>query len=228
MRGSSHHSRDLEIRNSNRGFSDEALKGAFLYVVGVHLKLVSGRVSSRAQLAENLIDNVKNVLGRAGVSQAKISSVLRTMEAAQNAIDTEPVSLRVSEYESCRLEATRLLGFTSAKGVRTWPPTSQTFLKRFGGWNDTLHAFGLVATNKGRAKGSLKFTDVDYLDAVRDYCTFCDDSGVVHSFSRYGKWVQTEADLGRKRPSPASVRAHFGTWSNALNNALGVEGRAES
>lgn len=96
-----------------------------------------------------------------------------------------------------------------------WPPTSQTIIKRFNGyWNDALTATGLVP-HRGRARGGLKFTDRDYVFAVRSYYVDAEHAGKQPSFNGYTQWLKDTGKSG-SLPSGAAIRQRFGSWRAAL------------
>ena len=75
---------------------------------------------------------------------------------------------------------------------------------------------GIGTASRGRPKGLVKFTREDYDDAVRDYCSFAAAAKTKATNSGYDLWARAERAGGRERPSIASVRGIYGTWSDAV------------
>ena len=132
-------------------------------------------------------------------------------------------SITGKRYHELRDELVVALGLVSRQGAFPWPPTRQTVMKRFGGWNEALEAMGVGTTTQGRPKGLLKFTREDYDDAVRDFCS------LRRSCRRQTQRMQDTTcgsnrrlAAGRERPSGASVRNIYGTWLDAVRVSAGV------
>lgn len=91
-------------------------------------------------------------------------------------------------------------------------------MKRFGGWNEALETMGIGLASKGRPKGLVKFTREDYDDAVQGYCFHATAAETKATNDGYASWVKEEIAAGRERPSLASVRNVYGTWSHAVRS----------
>lgn len=105
------------------------------------------------------------------------------------------------------------LNLEGGRGRQTWPPTSQTIMKRFDGyWNNAMTAIGL-AGGSGRRRGGLRYTDEDYREAIRLYHEEVTSQRKNPSYSGYQQWLSRQDGT---YPSGASIRQHFGTWADAI------------
>ena len=216
--------------NANHGetlFSDPALEAAMLYLIGSHLGLKPDPAWSAQHLDSALVGDTVEILAEANVGPSDVATVLGVIGAARRAADEGSVTITGKEYEALRSELLTALGLASAKGAAPWPPTRQTFSKRFGGWNDALIALGLSTTGRGRPKGLLRFSAEDYTSAVSDFLGECARTGLSGTFAEYGEWVQHQKAEGHAHPSGASLRSFFGSWHEvkvaAANGFAGVE-----
>lgn len=208
----------LVFRDASYGsstFTDAALKGALLYLVGTHLGLQPDPGWSAVGLASDVITDVGAILLEAGFAAAESSTVLSVIGAAQRTADQSEVTITGKQYDALRAEVLEAAGLTSGKGARLWPPTRQTLIKRFGGWNDALVSLGLGAPSRGRPRGLTKFSDDDYRAAIKDFLVHCQTTNIPHTFTAYGNWSRAENADGNQRPSDAAIRLFFGSWSNA-------------
>ncbi|WP_349827831.1 hypothetical protein [Brevibacterium litoralis] len=117
-------------------------------------------------------------------------------------------------------------GSTSRAGSRVWPPTSQTVRKVLGGgyWNEAMDAVGYSAGasgagNAGRARGSGRFSPEDYRAVMRTFLAHVEEAGGSASFAAFTAWAKEENTAGRRHPSGAAVRNHFGSWEDAKASA---------
>lgn len=197
-------------------FSDAALEGAMSYLVGSHEGLRPDPGWAAVHLADEVISDVSETLAAAQVAPCDIATVLGVIGAAQRAARERPLTITGKEYEALREDLLEALGMTSAKGFSPWPPTRQTYSKRYGGWNDALTAMGLATSGRGRPKGLLRFSQEDYENAVTDFLQHVADTGTPDTFVAYDGWARGEGEAGRQRPSGASLRNVFGSWNEAL------------
>ena len=116
-------------------------------------------------------------------------------------------------YDSIRGEILQDLNLAGGRGRQTWPPTSQTIMKRFDGyWNNAMTSIGLKG-GSGRRRGGLRYSAEDYREAIRLYHQSMTKARRNPSYSGYQQWL---AEQEKTYPSGASIRQHFGTWADAI------------
>lgn len=116
-------------------------------------------------------------------------------------------------YDTIRSEVLQDLNLAGGRGRQTWPPTSQTIMKRFDGyWNNAMTSIGLTG-GSGRRRGGLRYSSEDYREAIRRYHEAMTTARRNPSYSGYQQWL---ADQDKAYPSGASIRQHFGTWADAI------------
>ena len=132
------------------------------------------------------------------------------------ALEPGGASISVAQYDAARLEYLDETGQESVVGKAVWPPTSQTIRHKLGGgsWASAMEALGLQA-NSGRARGASTFSESDYREALMDFMTAAAGEATATSYTAFASWVKQQKADGRRRPSAAAVRAHFGSWSAA-------------
>ena len=203
-------------------FSKEVLAAGVWYLLGSDLGLAPDRECAAINIELSLITDLRAVLESAEATAEDVSTILGVIGAAQKHIAENPgASITTSRYHQLRGELITALGLVSRQGAFLWPPTGQTLMKRFGGWNECLVAMGIGTATKGRPKGLVKFTREDYDQAVSDYCLFALETGVKSTIIGYDAWVKTQIVAGQKRPSGASLRNFYGSWSDALRAVQG-------
>ncbi|MCI2029925.1 MAG: 5'-methylthioadenosine/S-adenosylhomocysteine nucleosidase [Ancrocorticia sp.] len=194
-------------------FSEEALTAALLFLFAKVKNLPVGdpsRVSDalamevHKHLAENVQDHSDRVIGL-------IDSAQRAIAADSN------LTMTAKQYDELRNSLAEEFHVGTGRGQLLWPPTSQTIIKRFNGyWNDALSHVGL-RVQSGRKRGGLKFSERDYLEALRDFAIWSAKNGRVPSYKAYQVWVKEFGD-GRA-PSGAAIRQRFGSWRAATQAA---------
>lgn len=200
-------------------FSKEALAAGIWFLLGSDRSLSPDREWAAVNLDLSLISELRAALESAEASADDVATILGVIGAAQKLVSENPLaSITAARYHQLRDELVQALGLVSRQGSFAWPPTGQTLIKRFGGWNESLQAMGIGITTQGRPKGLLKFTREDYDDAVRDFCFFASAAEMNATYAGYDAWVKREIDAGRERPSGASVRNIYGTWADALRS----------
>ncbi|MDO4888545.1 MAG: 5'-methylthioadenosine/S-adenosylhomocysteine nucleosidase [Actinomycetaceae bacterium] len=149
-----------------------------------------------------------------------IDEALGLIAAARAEIDSRRnVSITAKKYDSERAKLVTSLGITSERGQIAWPPTSQTVSKRSDGyWNNALSQLGLQV-KAGRQRGTVKFSEEEYLEALRDFGKWAEEQGSTPSVAAYGRWLKEENAAGT-RPSSAAIRQRFGAWRAAVDTAL--------
>ncbi|MGP0223586.1 sigma factor-like helix-turn-helix DNA-binding protein [Paenarthrobacter sp. NCHU4564] len=203
-------------------FSKEALAAGVWYLLGSDLGLSPDRQWAAVNLELSLITELRAVLESAEATTDDVSTILGVIGAAQKHLTENPgASITTNRYHQLRGELINALGLVSRQGAFLWPPTGQTLMKRFGGWNECLVAMGIGTATKGRPKGLVKFTREDYDQAVADYCLFEEELGAKATLLGYDAWVKKEIAESRKRPSGASLRNVYGSWSEALRAVQG-------
>ncbi|EFM47127.1 hypothetical protein [Mobiluncus mulieris] len=120
-------------------------------------------------------------------------------------------------YEQLRMKEITSRGVRSSQGMVRWPPTCQTITKRCGGsWNNALENMGLMTSKRGRARGSLKFSDEKYLQASVEFILHCQQVDRATTVAYYCQWVARERRSGRIWPSAAAQRQLRGTWNHVM------------
>ncbi|MDP9800976.1 adenosylhomocysteine nucleosidase [Arcanobacterium wilhelmae] len=153
-----------------------------------------------------------------GMSEAEISRALGLIAAGDALTREDPqATLTAKEYDQRRAQFIAMQ--PDAENGFLWPPTSQTIIKRFNGyWNDALAAIGLEP-RRGRARGGLKFSQDDYIYAIRAYMIDAAHTGASASFAGYKTWLERKEKKG-ELPSGAAIRQRFGSWKAALSAAM--------
>ncbi|MGJ9618865.1 5'-methylthioadenosine/S-adenosylhomocysteine nucleosidase [Actinotignum schaalii] len=198
-------------------FSHLALEAAILYIFGrIHTPEGDDAAAPAASLDPEMVADVRTALED---SELDVDEVLACIARAQGAIAADPhLTLTAKQYDAERLAVTELAGAESGRGKLTWPPTSQTVIKRFSGyWNEALQAVGLAVSN-GRKRGALKFDREDYVDALRSHAIAARRNGKTVSYNGYVEWLADSGNQGTY-PSGAAIRQRFGSWSAALAEA---------
>ncbi len=192
-------------------FDDAALRASLLYVFG-EVKNVEGDPEA---VPEELTHAVRAQCR--GLDVAHEATILRRVAGALAAITADStVTLTAKQYDSTRARLVGARGLASGRGKLAWPPTSQTIIKRSGGyWNDALTSIGL-SVKSGRKRGGLRFDAADYVNAVRAYVRAANRAGRTASFNGYQSWAHQPENRG-VFPSGAAVRQNFGSWSGALS-----------
>ena len=200
-------------------FSQEALAAGIWFLLGSDRSLAPDREWAAVNLDLSLMSELRAALESAEASPDDVATILGVIGAARKHVVENPsASITGARYQELRDELVGALGLVSRQGAFPWPPTRQTVMKRFGGWNEALEAMGIGLASKGRPKGLVKFTREDYDDAVRDYCFYATEAETKATNDGYASWVTEEIFAGRERPSLASVRNVYGTWSHAARS----------
>lgn len=173
-------------------------------------------------LSLDIVAELPLALAEAAVSRDETATILAIIGAAQKyALDNPSTTITGNRYQELRTELLDAMGLASAKGTMPWPPTRQTIMKRFAGWNAALTTMGLATASKGRSKGLVVFTEADYLNAVTEFAADCDASGLTPTYANYHVWSLNMRNAGNRRPSPAAVRNLYGSWLSAMRMARG-------
>ncbi|MET3203952.1 UNVERIFIED_ORG: hypothetical protein ABIB21_000728 [Arthrobacter sp. UYEF13] len=200
-------------------FSKEALAAAIWFLLGSDRSLAPDREWAAVNLDLSLMSELRAALESAEASPDDVATILGVIGTAQKYVSEDPTaSITGARYQELRDELVVAFGLVSRQGAFPWPPTRQTVMKRFGGWNEALEAMGIGLASKGRPKGLVKFTREDYDDAVRDFCFHASAAETNATYAAYDEWVKQELAAGRSRPSGASVRNVYGTWADALRS----------
>lgn len=198
-------------------FSKEALAAGVWYLLGAELGLAPAPEWAAVNLDLSLMSELRAALESAEATPSDVATILGVIGAAQKHLIERPAaSITGKRYDELRDELVVALGLVSRQGAFPWPPSRQTVMKRFGGWNEALEAMGVGTTTQGRPKGLLKFTREDYDDALRDFCVFSAAGETNATYAAYDVWVKQELAAGRDRPSGASIRNIYGTWLDAV------------
>lgn len=144
----------------------------------------------------------------------QITTFAGLIAAGKKKVESDPtIRLTSQRYDKVRSKLLSELSLEGGRGRQTWPPTSQTVMKRFDGlWNNALAAIGLRGSS-GRKPGGLKYSDEDYVSAIKRYVDWAGDQKKRPSYAGYQAWLKAQATT---YPSGASVRQHFGSWAEAV------------
>lgn len=198
----------------NQRFSQDSLTAALLLVFSVANDLTDGDPQT---VSASLREAVEAQTDKK--TEKFIEPALKRIAAAQAAIAANSsMTLTANQYEKYRKELIKAGGLNVRHGVLVWPPTSQTIIKRSGGyWNDALSSIGLNV-HSGRKRGGLRFTEKSYISALRSFAVWCARNSVSPSYKAYTQWV-AKTDRKGKVPSGAAIRQRYGSWSEATKAA---------
>lgn len=195
-------------------FSEDSLTAALLLIFASVNKLTEGDPTKvPAPLRDAIRDHIS------AEHEYLITPTLGLIAAARAAIEEDPnLTLTAKQYDSERQKLTARMGLNTGRGQLAWPPTSQTIIKRFNGyWNDALSKVGL-RVQSGRKRGGLKFSDQDYVQALRTFSTWSAKRGMAPSYKAYQQWIKDTERQGQV-PSGAAIRQRFGSWRSAAEEA---------
>ena len=195
-------------------FSEDSLTAALLLIFASVNKLTEG---DPTQVPAPLRDAIRDHIS--AEHEYLITPTLGLIAAARAAIEEDPnLTLTAKQYDSERQKLTARMGLNTGRGQLAWPPTSQTIIKRFNGyWNDALSKVGL-RVQSGRKRGGLKFSDQDYVQALRTFSTWSAKRGMAPSYKAYQQWIKDTERQGQV-PSGAAIRQRFGSWRSAAEEA---------
>lgn len=194
-------------------FSEEALTAALLFIFARVKGLTGG---DDARVPQALAGEVPHHLPEE--LHEYTERVVQAIDAATQAIAADPtLTMTAKQYDEERAQLAARYGIGTGRGQLHWPPTSQTIIKRFNGyWNDALSHVGL-RVQPGRKRGGLKFTEHDYVAALRSFAVWSAKNGTSPSYKAYQAWVKECPDC--KAPSGAAIRQRFGSWRAATKAA---------
>ena len=195
-------------------FSEDSLTAALLLIFASVNKLTEGDPTKvPAPLRDAIRDHIS------AEHEYLITPTLGLIAAARAAIEEDPnLTLTAKQYDSERQKLTARMGLNTGRGQLAWPPTSQTIIKRFNGyWNDALSKVGL-RVQSGRKRGGLKFSDQDYVQALRTFSTWSAKRGMAPSYKAYQQWIKDTERQGQV-PSGAAIRQRFRSWRSAAEEA---------
>lgn len=203
-------------RSAEDRFSTAAMEAAIWYLIGAEHGLDPDPAFAAVNLDVAVMEELSETLLQGDATQDDVATVLGIIGAAKKFSESEPgLTITGARYNELRHELVETLGWVSAKGSAPWPPTRQTFAHRFGSWNEALESMGLATAERGRSRGLVKFTEQDYLDAMRMFLTHQQDSGQSASFAAYEKLAKELSGTDAEIPSGAAIRNHFGGWTDA-------------
>ena len=201
-------------------FSIPELQAGLWFLAGSNERLSPDYANAALDLPAELLEAVPLALEDVQVTPEEMATILGVIAAARVAsAEGRDLTIAGSRYEELRLELVSAMGLVSAQGQTPWPPTRQTLMKRFGGWNEALESIGLALATKGRGKGLVVYTEAEYLEAITLHYADALSSSRKPTFADYGDWVVREKQEGRRRPSTGAVRLQFGSWLDALRIA---------
>lgn len=200
-------------------FTDEAVRTAVWHAVGRVYKQKATQQEAVAEIPAATITEIETVLSARGVSALAIQEALQFAAGGKIFARENPgTTLTHMKYETVRETFVANNDLDAGKGSMLWPPTRQTVMKRLSdnSWADSLAAMGLGKSKGGRAKGQLVYSADDYAAAIRDFLAHCDAFTLNATYARYEEWVTSEKASHRLRPSGASVRNIFKSWTAAV------------
>lgn len=209
----------LDTVNQQRGgasqrFSHDSLTAALLFVFAFANDLTDGDPES---IPEEMRKSVEAQTDE--TTKELVIPTLKRIAAAREAIAANPsMTFTASQYEKSRKELISAVDLQAGRGSVAWPPTSQTIIKRIGGyWNEALSSIGLNVKS-GRKRGGLRFTEKSYISALRSFASWCARNSASPSYKTYTQWVAKTGKKG-KVPSGAAIRQRYGSWSEATKAA---------
>lgn len=128
------------------------------------------------------------------------------------------------DYERRRVELWSQNGWGSGSGGKNWPPTQQTIAKRLGGgyWNDAMKRLGFpISSKKGRPRTGYLHNRETILTSLGEFLIHCatDNGSNSTSVRAFETWRRQASSEGVDHASAATIRATFGSWSEALHAA---------
>lgn len=195
-------------------FSQDSLTAALLLIFALVNDIEDG---DPAALPDEITEAVK--AHATDTTGHLLEPTLRKIAGARAAIDADPsLTLTANQYDSKRKGMVAELGLGTGRGHLSWPPTSQTIIKRFNGyWNDALSSVGL-RVQTGRKRGGLRFSEKDYLGALRSFASWAAKNSITPSYKSYSQWLIQTGSKG-KVPSGAAIRQRYGSWRRAAEAA---------
>ncbi len=196
-------------------FSEASLRAALLLAFARVRKLPPESIDGVPAEIRGALEQQLEADGHLDIAPTALAAIA----AAQKAIAQDnTLTLTAKQYDTQRAALVGELGLDSGRGHLSWPPTSQTIIKRFNGyWNDALEQVGLRAQS-GRKRGGLKFSDRDYINALRAFATWSAKHGNSPSYKTYQEWLEKTGRRG-VFPSGAAIRQRFGSWRAAASAA---------
>lgn len=208
--------------------SDNLVKAALLYALGVANELPM--IANAATWVDpETTREVRDYLVSFEMSAEYVSQVLGIIASARQSLaEKRSLTITVDGYGDIRGELIDTTGATTGRGSSAWPPTSLTISKRLGNgyWNDALKAIGAGTSDRGRERGPLTFSEIDYDVALRKYLEESTAKDVRPTFSGYSNWVKEQTDQGIRYPSGAALRLWFGNWLDAIRSVESTAGEA--
>ena len=207
---------------TDTNYSESSIEAAVWFAAGLEHGVDGGVADALPYMDASAASELQDVLLGLGTSVSRISDIIKTVALARSqAAAGEVLSISKQRYDTCRTDFLAAEGLKSSKGTAYWPPSSQTVIKRFGRgyWSTALDSLGLRPKSGGRERGLLVFTEDEYVRAVSDYAAFAAAHRSAPTFFGYQEWVAAEDREGRRRPSGASIRNQFGSWTNAKRAA---------
>jgi hypothetical protein len=209
--------------NEPRFFSDAALELGVWYVLGLHLQLDPDRGAALAAMDFEEATALREALRQRAFSSDRVAEILAVAIEAREYAATTACSLTKAKYD--QLRAPTANSQRGVHGLHPWPPDSQTVMKRLGNghWTQAMVTLGLVANERGRSKGLLRFSEESYPGALEKYVRDRRSAGATTSFDDYDLWRRREYREGRTWPSGMSIRNRFRTWSAAMRSLDGTQ-----
>ena len=199
-----------------RHFPDAVLELGVWYVLGVDLGLVPDRGAALASIDVDEASELHEALGDRGFSSDQIAEILAVATGARELAGTTELSLSKKRYSELRIAA--VSAQADSRQRYPWPADAQTVMRRLGNlyWTDAMIEIGLVASEGGRSKGLLHFTDSSYPSALGKYVADRRAAGAGASYDDYDVWRRREYRDGRTWPSGMAIRNRFGSWASAM------------
>lgn len=209
----------FDKKSMENRFSDATIIAGLWYLLGSELSLAPDREWAAANLGDEAFDELPHALANATINDDDLATILGLIGAAQrHSIDHPEITITGARYQELREELVAAFGLVSEKGTAPWPPTRQTVMKRFGGWNEALLEMGVSTALKGRPKGLVQFTQKDYDDAVVAFKIHAETNGLSPAVANYGPWAQAQTAAGFRRPSVSSMRNLYGSWGEMMRS----------
>lgn len=213
----------FDVNREEYIFPRAAVEAAVFYMIARNEGIVGDVSSALRELTLEEMHEISSALEDAGLPPVVVKRILLMVAGARRGLTERPdLTISKQAYDAERRIAVDDLGLESGRGLRAWPPTSQTIMKRLGGgyWKDALVELGVSVSARGRSRGLLRFDESDYSGAMREFIQHCADIAGPDTFEAYEVWVGREDRAGRQRPSGPAMRNFYGSWINAKRAAI--------
>lgn len=210
----------IDKAKSGSDLSDSYALSSLLYLAGQRFEVKDKETSAEVALEQDLVVNVTEKLLEQGMSSVAIVRVLNVIQAAKDAIATNPqLTLSRAAYDSLRKDFLDTHAIASERGRKAWPVTGLTVANRLGGsWNKALESVNMTTSDVPVGFGAAQFPAKEYQAAIQDFKTYAAVDNTGSTYDDYIAWVEREKRENRTRPSGPSLRANFPSFNEAMRH----------